>query len=79
MLYEVITNDKSVRVELKHFEQLGFEFAAPGDEVWFIQSPSPARGEVNTVVKAKAVNEQFIDLTFANKLPAGLKTGDILV
>ena len=68
----------TVRVELKHFEQLGFEFAAPGDEVWFIKSPNPDRAEVSTVAQANPVNERFIDIQFDQTLPNDLKVGDIL-
>ena len=73
-----ILDDHTVRAELKHFEQLGFEFAAPGDEVWFIKSPNPERAEVNTVVQASPVNESFIDIQFDQALPNDLKVGDIL-
>jgi hypothetical protein len=31
-----IVDDKTVIVELKHFEQQGFEFAGVGDDIWFI-------------------------------------------
>ncbi|NJB83557.1 right-handed parallel beta-helix repeat-containing protein [Wenyingzhuangia aestuarii] len=73
-----IINKNTVRVELKHFEQTGFEFADKGDEVWFIKSPNPDRGEVDVVTDVKYVNEYYSDITFKNELPANLKTGDIL-
>ncbi|WP_372775236.1 right-handed parallel beta-helix repeat-containing protein [Mangrovibacterium sp.] len=73
-----ILNEDAVQVELKHFEQYGFEFAAPGDEVWFVKSPDPGRGEVNIVLAAKPVNERFIDLQFERPLPKDLKIGDVL-
>jgi len=73
-----ILREDAVRVELKHFEQYGFEFAAPGDEIWFIKSPDPGRGEVNTVLAAKPVNERFIDLQFERPLAKDLKIGDVL-
>lgn len=73
-----ILDDHTVRVELKHFEQLGFEFAAAGDEVWFIKQPNPGRAEVNEVAQAKAINERFIELVFKETLPEDLKTGDIV-
>lgn len=68
----------TVRVALKHFEQAGFRFAAPGDDIWFILQPSPERREVNTVNRVCTLNERFTCLSFVKPLPAGLKKGDVL-
>ncbi|WP_282135255.1 alpha-1,3-galactosidase-related protein [Seonamhaeicola maritimus] len=73
-----IIDDYTVRVALKHFEQAGFEFAGIGDEVWFIQSPSPKRGQVNTVSKVTYINETYSDLKFESKIPHNLALGDVL-
>ncbi|AWV99802.1 right-handed parallel beta-helix repeat-containing protein [Arcticibacterium luteifluviistationis] len=73
-----VLDKKTIRVKLVHFEQTGFEFAAKGDEVWFIKAPSPSRGETNTVFEVKRVNDVFTDLTFRGDLPEGLKVGDIV-
>ncbi|WP_303317253.1 right-handed parallel beta-helix repeat-containing protein [Flavivirga abyssicola] len=75
---DAILDEYTVRIKLQHFEQLGFKFADVGDEVWFIQKPSPERGEVNEVVKAKFINEKYTELTFKNKLPKTLSKDDIL-
>ncbi|GAA4813983.1 right-handed parallel beta-helix repeat-containing protein [Litoribaculum gwangyangense] len=74
---EVIDNN-TLRTKLKHFEQRGFEFAAPGDEVWFIRQPSPQRNEIAVISKIKFINDEVIDISFDSQLPAGLKSGDIL-
>jgi hypothetical protein len=73
-----VVDAKTVRVRLKHFEQSGFEFAAAGDEVWFIHQPNPSRGAVNKVVAVKRVNEQFFELTFRDPLPSKIAVGDVL-
>ncbi|MGA9637409.1 alpha-1,3-galactosidase-related protein, partial [Flavobacterium sp.] len=73
-----IVDTKTVIVELKHFEQLGFEFAGKGDEMWFIQQPSPERASVNTVAEVNVINDRFIEIKFENNLPANLKLGDNL-
>ncbi|MDX6746942.1 right-handed parallel beta-helix repeat-containing protein [Polaribacter sp. PL03] len=73
-----ILNEYTVRIALHHFEQMGFQFAGQGDEVWFIQKPSPKRGVVNTVVKAEFINEKYTELTFKNKIPLSLSKDDIL-
>ena len=73
-----IVDQKTVIIELKHFEQLGFEFAGKGDEIWFIQQPNPSRGIVNTVGEVSVVNDRFVKITFNNDLPLDLKVGTIL-
>lgn len=61
-----VIDDYTVRVSLKHFEQLGFKFAERGDDIWFIIHPSPQRGEVNTVSRVFTLNERFIQLSLLN-------------
>ncbi|UZO82212.1 right-handed parallel beta-helix repeat-containing protein [Aquimarina sp. ERC-38] len=73
-----IIDEYTVRVAFQHFEQMGFEFAGVGDEIWFIKKPSPDRAEVNTVTKVNMVNEKYTTLKFKDKLPTSLKTGDVL-
>ncbi len=73
-----IFDNRRVRVTLEHFEQLGFEFAEVGDEMWFILAPSPDRHSTNIVCDVRTVNEKYIDLTFAKDLPSALKVGDII-
>ena len=73
-----IIDPRTIRVKLKHFEQLGFKFAAPGDEMWFIKYPSPARAETNKVTNVNVLNETYMDLTFEKNIPTDLKIGDIV-
>ena len=73
-----IINNKVAIIELKHFQQMGFDFADEGDEVWFIQQPNPERAFENTIEKVKTINQRFIKLSFKNNLPESLKTGDII-
>ena len=73
-----ILDDYTVRIALHHFEQMGFKFADKGDEVWFIQKPSPKRGVVNEVVKAEFINEKYTELTFKNKISKSLSKNDVL-
>ncbi|MDW5288101.1 right-handed parallel beta-helix repeat-containing protein [Formosa sp. PL04] len=73
-----ILNNNTVRVALKHHEQMGFKFAGIDDEIWFIKSPNPQRAEINTVTSVKVVNDTYTELTFKNTLPSDLKVGDIL-
>lgn len=73
-----IIDSNTVRVALKHNQQLGFEFAGVGDEVWFIKQPNPQRRETNSVTKVKIINDYYSDLTFNAEIPSDLKIGDIL-
>lgn len=73
-----IVDNYTLRLELKHFEQLGLTFAAIGDEIWFIESPDSRRATVNKVVEVKVINERFSELKFKYKLDAKLKPGDVL-
>lgn len=73
-----IINKNTVRVRLMHFEQTGFKFAGKGDEVWFIKTPNPSRGEINKVAKVDYINDRYTDLTFESEIPSDLKEGDIV-
>jgi hypothetical protein len=73
-----VLNANTLRYKLKHFEQLGFLFAAPTDEIWFIQQPSTARAAIATVKTFKKINEEYAELTFTSPVPKNLQKGDIL-
>lgn len=73
-----VIGEKTVQISLKHFEQMGFQFAGKGDAIWFIQSPNPQRVSEGVVETIKVINERFSNITFTKKLPDNLKPGDIL-
>lgn len=73
-----ILDNKTLRVALKHDQQMGFEFAGVTDEIWFIKSPNPKRAEVNKVTSVKVINDIYTELTFEDNVPSDLKEGDIL-
>ena len=73
-----IINKHSLRYELKHFQQLGFEFAAPGDTIWFVHQPSMTRNSENIVRNVHIVNERFAEIEFSHPLPGEIRTGDLL-
>ncbi|MRT91968.1 right-handed parallel beta-helix repeat-containing protein [Ancylomarina sp. 16SWW S1-10-2] len=68
----------TVRVGLKHGQQMGFEFAGKDDVIWFIQKPSMQKASENTVTAVSIVNDQYINLTFKDQLPENLAIGDLL-
>ncbi|WP_346881152.1 right-handed parallel beta-helix repeat-containing protein [uncultured Algibacter sp.] len=75
---DTIIDDKTIRVALVHKQQMGFQFADKGDEIWFIKQPNPNRGEINRVVKTETINDYYTDITFDNVIPSDLRKGDIL-
>ncbi|SNS47870.1 Right handed beta helix region [Belliella buryatensis] len=78
VVIDKIIDNKTVLTKLMHFEQMGFEFAAPSDEVWFIKQPSPERSETAIVSQVRTINEQYTELNFNTNIPEGLQPGDIL-
>lgn len=78
VMIDDVLNPRQVRVELKHFQQLGFRFADPGDEIWFINAPDPSRSTTGTVAAVEQLNERFSILTFGKPLPGDLQPGDLL-
>ncbi len=73
-----LIDEYTLRYGLEHFQQLGFDFANAGDEMWFIHQPDPSRKSVNVVEQVETINDKYTILRFKNKLPANLKKGDIL-
>ena len=78
VVVDEVVDQNTLRIKLIHHEQLGFQFASPGDEVWFIRQPSPMRGETAVVNHVKVLNEEFAEIRFETKIPVGILQGDIL-
>ena len=78
VVVDEVIDTYTIRTKLMHFEQRGFEFAAPMDEVWFIRRPSPERTQTAVVSQVKQINEEFSMIRFDSGLPEGLQLGDIL-
>lgn len=78
VVVDEVLNDRQVRVELKHFQQLGFQFADRGDEVWLIHVPDPNRASVRTVKDFQELNEQYSVITFDEPMEDMLRPGDLL-
>ncbi|GHU98458.1 alpha-1,3-galactosidase B [Bacteroidia bacterium] len=75
---EQITGARSVVATLKHFQQAGFIFGSPGDQVWMLSAPSTERSNLNTIASFTAINELCSEIVFLNDLPKGLKPGDLI-
>ena len=77
-LVDKVINEHTVRIKFGHFEQLGFEFAGVGDEMWFIHQPSVKRATTNIVKSVKVINELYTEITFEQPLPKQLVKNDLL-
>ncbi|MFR9546084.1 MAG: right-handed parallel beta-helix repeat-containing protein [Rikenellaceae bacterium] len=74
-----MVDNHTLRAELQHFEQLGFKFADAGDEIWFINAPSPQRSVKSATVKSvKYLNEKVMEITFDEPILDAVKEGDLL-
>jgi hypothetical protein len=78
VVVDEVLNDRQVRVELRHFQQHGFQFAAPGDELWLIHAPAPGRAAVRTVAAWHQLNERYSVVSFVEPLDNSLRPGDLL-
>lgn len=78
VVVDEILDDRQVRVKLMHFQQAGFRFADPGDEIWLIKAPDPSRASVRTVKAFRQLNERFSVITFEEVIGSSLRTGDLL-
>lgn len=78
VIVDDVIEDKTVRFQFGHYEQHGYEFAAPGDEVWFVLQPDTDRKQINKVLNVRVINEEYSEITFENPLPATLQSGDMI-
>ncbi len=73
-----VVDPTTVRVAFQHFEQMGFNFAEAGDEMWFLLCPSPERAATGVVKRVKRINETITEISFVETLPDALGVGDVL-
>lgn len=78
VVIDEVLGSHQARVKLMHFQQLGFRFAAPGDEVWLIQAPDPKRAATRVVQDFVQLNEKYSVITFAAPIDGALRPGDLL-
>lgn len=73
----VIDNNRFV-ANLKHFQQAGFVFAEPGEEIWILTAPDPTRSNLNTITALHRINDTQYKITVKRKLPDNIKKGDLI-
>lgn len=78
VVVDKVLGSRQVRTRLMHFQQLGYLFADPGDEVWLIRAPDPGRATARTVKAYERLNERFSIITFEDPIDDILRPGDLL-
>ncbi|MCG8579567.1 MAG: right-handed parallel beta-helix repeat-containing protein [Bacteroidales bacterium] len=73
-----VVDEYTVRYFLGHKQQLGFQFAGIGDEIWFIHQPDPSRQTTGIVTAMELINDRYAEIKFKDKIPETTKKGDIL-
>ncbi len=64
--------------QIKHRQQYGFDFLAPGKKVEFVRSRSMITYATAVVKQVQRINKQFTKLKFTQPLPDNLVIGDAL-
>ena len=65
-------------VQLKHSQQLGFDFLKTGTQVEFVQAKSLITKGHATVLEAKRLNKELTSIKLSDSLPLGIKVGDAI-
>ena len=72
------TKDNELIYQIKHRQQYGFDFLAPGKQVEFVRSKSMITYAKATVKKVERLNKQLTKVSFESSLPTNLIIGDAL-
>ena len=65
-------------VQLKHNQQLGFDFLKPGASIEFVQGKSLITKGQAKVVESTRLNKDFRRIKLSTELPNGIKIGDAI-
>lgn len=79
MILEDILDKNTIGVRIGHFQQMGFDFAAPGDRIGFVKSGISyfpyAKAEVASFNK---INKRYYTIKFKQDLDPEIEVGDLL-
>lgn len=74
-----IMDEYTVRIRAGHHQQMGFSVGIPNDTIGFVRLSDAFFPYTNNTIKSlKKINGRIFILTFNNKLPKELKTGDLV-
>lgn len=78
-ILEDILDKNKIGIRIGHFQQEGFEFAAPGDRIGFVKSNISYFPYAEAEVKSfKKVNKRYYIIEFKEALDPKIKVGDLL-
>lgn len=73
---EKIVDSKTIYASVSHFHQYGYDFAAKGDTVQFVNDSTILPLAKNVVSKVEKINNQYYRITFQSAVPEKLKPND---
>jgi len=76
MRVDQVTGPRTMTARLLHSQQQDYDFASKGDSIQFVDSETILPQGAGVVVSVRKINEGYMQFTFANDLPAGIKQGD---
>lgn len=65
-------------VQLKHSQQLGFDFLKTGAQIEFVQAKSLITSGYAKVLDSKRLNKDFTRIKLSNSLPPDVNVGDVI-
>ena len=71
-------SSNEVIVQLKHYQQLGFDFLVPGTKIEFVQGKSLITKGTAKIISALRFNKDFTSVKFSTDLPNDIKVGDVI-
>ena len=76
---EDILGEHTIGMRIGHFQQLGFEFAGPGDQIGFIEEGASFFPYFDAHVSSvERVNKRYYIIEFEESLPPSVKEGHLL-
>ena len=73
-----IVSPNEVIVQLKHTQQLGFDFLKKGTSIEFVHAKSLITEGISKVTAANRINKELTRIRFADPLPANIRVGDAI-
>ncbi|WP_299668266.1 right-handed parallel beta-helix repeat-containing protein [uncultured Polaribacter sp.] len=74
-----ILSDTQIGVRMMHYQQKGFVIGQPNETLGFVRLEKSFHSyEKGTIKKVEYINNRYQIITFNEKLPSNLKTGDLI-
>jgi len=78
-IVEDVLDKNTLGINMGHFQQLGFQFAAPGDNIGFLEIGSSLHPYFESVVSSvDMINKRYYIIKFESELDPNIKKGQLL-